>query len=799
MRFFAAVLTSSLLAAFAVAALLLGAHLLLLFPLTVVYEVWKRRHLRRFAGAPFRGRVSVIVPAYNEEKTVRACVESILASTYPDLQVVVVNDGSTDETERCLEDLAAGGRIRYLSQPNGGKARALNAGIAASDGEVIVFTDADSTFLPRTVELMVRWFADPGIQAVCGNDTPLSERTPLQKVLTVTTHLGTGFVRRALSAIGVLPIITGNLGAVRREALQAVGGFRAVWGEDLDLTFRLHLEKKRVVFDPDPIVRAECPAGLRGLFLQRVRWVRSYLKITRMFPQLLWPPSAPPFSVYLPFNAFAQIVVPLLQLLSLPLAYRLLASSDETLTVGVRVIFFLGLGTFLAVSAYSILLDRDPKTLRHLPLAAVLIVPLSFCYDFVVVWSVWQELRGQPERWEKTERLPAGWLGRWGGAGLGFASVILLLSVAGAARVSSRPPSLLRSLPQAPAVSMKIARYPRGRDIALATHLDSFSDWSEATRSVLENPDARGVKLVAVGAGRPEWTYFRWEGHRERWSSTQSGERGDVLNQTALALRRYGHETAAIVDLYAPGTIKARPDLAAVRFDGLKSPEQVCFTELVDGAYGRDVLEMVRALARKYPFDAIALTELSYRSFCFDDRCLASYRKASGRPRWPLDRSGTANTDDPSIWKWRSEKMEGFLREIARAVHAEGKKLYVDVPVSWTDLSRRGKDSGLDYELVLRHADRIIVWDYFAMENRDPAVSEEIARDLSARFPPDRVFLSIGLWAPGGSVDPRSLRSALEHSLKGGIQNIWITPNYLLTAAHWSAVTAALGRPEERN
>jgi cellulose synthase/poly-beta-1,6-N-acetylglucosamine synthase-like glycosyltransferase len=782
-------LTGSFLAAFAVAALLLGVHLLLLFPLTVVYEVWKRRRLRWLASSPFRGRVSVIVPAYNEERSLRACVDSILASSYREIEVVVVNDGSTDGTERSVADLIESGRIVYVAQENGGKARALNAGIAAARGEVVVFTDADSVFGPETVGLMARWFADPDVSAVCGNDTPLSARTPLQKVLAVTTHIGTGFVRRALSVAGVLPIVTGNLGAVRRECLRKIGGFRPVWGEDLDLTFRLQRERMRIVFDPDPTVRAECPGDLRGLWHQRIRWVRSYLKITRMFPELLWPPTAPPFSCYLPFNAFAQIVVPFLQLLSVPLAFRLALSSGDAFTVGVRFLFFLGLGTFLAVATYSILLDRDFRALWYLPLSALLIVPLSFFYDIVVVSSVWQELRKKPERWQQIERLPTGWLGRWGGASLGAAGLVLL-ALAGLARVSTRAP-----LPEASLPEVRSARYPRAREVVLATHLDSWPEWSQAVQSVLQNPDALGAKMIAVGAGRLEWTFFQWKGHRDRWSSTQAGERNDVLNQTVLALERRGFETAAIVDLYGPRAIETRPGLAAVRFDGQRSLEQVCFTELVSGGYGRDLLEMVEYLTRRYPVAAIALTELSYRAFCFDDRCLASYRRSTGRHRWPLDPSGTVNTDDPSIWEWRSAKMEAFLGEVAGVVHREGKKLFVDVPVSWSDFARHGKDSGLDYTRVLRQADRIVVWDYFAMEGRGPAVSEDLARDLSMNFPADRVFLSVGLWAPSGAVDPRSLQSALEHALRGGIPNIWITPNYLLTRAHWSAVTAALGKP----
>ena len=201
---------------------LLGLQSLLFFPLTLLYEAWKRHTLA--ALAPFGGKVSVIVPAYNEERTLRSTLLSLLDSDYPDLEIIVVNDGSTDHTEQQIADLIEHKRVIYLCQANAGKASALNRGIAAASGEIILYTDADSLFLPETVSQMARWFADPFIDAVCGNDMPLYPQTPIHRFLTITTHIGTGYVRRALSAIGCLQIISGNLGAIRKSVLQEIGG-----------------------------------------------------------------------------------------------------------------------------------------------------------------------------------------------------------------------------------------------------------------------------------------------------------------------------------------------------------------------------------------------------------------------------------------------------------------------------------------------------------------------------------------------------------------------------------------------
>src|SRR6267142_2721520 len=292
---------------FGLVVFLLGIQGMLYFPLTIAYESWKRRALRRLA--PSRERVSVVVPAYNEERTIRVAVETLLESEYPDLEVIVVDDGSQDGTADRLLDLHQQGRIRLIRQQNAGKAAALNAGIAAATGEVVLYTDADSLFLRETVAKTVRWFADPSVDAVCGNDVPLRARTGLQKLLAVTTHIGTGYVRRALSVIGCLPMNFVNMALV--PALQAF------------LLLALPL------------------ALTRG-----------------------WLPIDGPWEV---------------------------AS-------------WLGLSFFFAVAIYAILLDRDPGDLLYLPWGA-LIVPVSYFYNAVALYSWWKEMRKAEEKWEKIRRL----------------------------------------------------------------------------------------------------------------------------------------------------------------------------------------------------------------------------------------------------------------------------------------------------------------------------------------------------------------------------------------------------------
>ena len=779
--------------AFGLAVFLLGLQGALYFPLTLVYEVWKARALRRLA--PFRGRVSVIVPAYEEERTIRDTVETVLASEWPDLEVLVVDDGSRDGTSAAVRDLAEAGRIVLVRQENAGKAAALNAGIARSTGEVVLYTDADSVFLPDTVAKMARWFGDPRVDAVCGSDAPLRPRTALQKLLVVTTHVGTGFVRRALSVLNCLPIISGNLGAIRRRVLDEIGGFERIWGEDLEITFRLHRHRKRIVFDPEPTVLAECPATLDALWRQRVRWVRSYLQIAFRFPDLFFRPSRWPFSLYLPLNFASMSIVPAAQvvlLLLLPLA----ASEGWVRFRGpLDVLAWIGLAFFYLVATYAILIDRSPRDLRWL-VHGLLIVPLSYFYNAVVLHSWWKELAGAEARWDKLERRPA--LARAAGP-----AAWITAFVAGAAAVSlavglvwlGRPAGSAPFSAAAVAGMFRPPARPAFR-LGLSTHFDAWPDWHDAITSVVRRPLVRQAEVVGVGAGRVEWTYFRWKGHEDAWSNHQRGEPElDLLMEAARAFRAEGLEVAAFVDLYAPAWIAAHPGSAAVHSDGKPSPQQVSLAELADGAFGARVVEMIEEIAARYPVDAVDVTEAAYGDTSFGKADLASFRALTGRRDWPRDVHGHVDVDDPAVWEWKCTLFERFAEKAARAVRRHGKRLYLDVAASWKDLSRNGRDFGHDYGRLLRVADRVVVWDYFAFEGLPPSASGELARHLAASFPASHFDVSIGLWGRGGvAIGPADFDAALESALSGGATQVWVTPNDQVTDEHWATVLRRLGR-----
>ena len=182
--------------------------------------------------------VSVLIPCFNEEKVIVASVARILHSNWNRLEVLVLDDGSKDTTAaRVREAFGEEPRVRLMSFENGGKAKALNRGLAEAQGEIIVALDADTLFPGDTIGQLVRWFADPRVGAVAGNavvGNRLNLVTRWQALEYVTAQ---NLERRALAALGAVTVVPGAVGAWRRAALEQLGGYpHDTLAEDQDLT-----------------------------------------------------------------------------------------------------------------------------------------------------------------------------------------------------------------------------------------------------------------------------------------------------------------------------------------------------------------------------------------------------------------------------------------------------------------------------------------------------------------------------------------------------------------------------------
>jgi cellulose synthase/poly-beta-1,6-N-acetylglucosamine synthase-like glycosyltransferase/peptidoglycan/xylan/chitin deacetylase (PgdA/CDA1 family) len=261
---------------------------------------------RRLAPPPLPAEpplVTVLIPAYNEAKVIAASVQRILGSAYPNLEVIVVDDGSIDGTSAVVSDNFAGNaRVTLLTIPNGGKAGALNLGLQHANGDVIVALDADTQFEPETIGKLVRWFDDPRIGAVAGNakvGNRISLITLWQALEYITAQ---NLERRALAALDCITVVPGAVGAWRRAALADAGGFPAdTLAEDQDLTIAIQRLGFRIRFDADAIAWTEAPDTARGLAKQRFRWAFGTL-------QCLWKHRAATFARR--YGALGMVAIP---------------------------------------------------------------------------------------------------------------------------------------------------------------------------------------------------------------------------------------------------------------------------------------------------------------------------------------------------------------------------------------------------------------------------------------------------------------------------------------------------------
>jgi cellulose synthase/poly-beta-1,6-N-acetylglucosamine synthase-like glycosyltransferase/peptidoglycan/xylan/chitin deacetylase (PgdA/CDA1 family)/spore germination protein YaaH len=233
-----------------------------------------RKPIPRDPGGPFMPKVTVIIPAFNEERVIEVSIRRILASAYQNLDVIVADDGSSDRTSEIVgTTFGDNPRVRLMTLVNGGKAKALNKALTIADGEIIVALDADTQFEEETIGRLVRWFADPKIGAVAGNAKVGNRFNLVTRWQGVEYTTAQNLERKALTRFDAIMVVPGAVGAWRRKALTDVGGYpENTLAEDQDLTIAIQRRKWKVGYDEDAVAWTEAPESFRALAKQRFRW-----------------------------------------------------------------------------------------------------------------------------------------------------------------------------------------------------------------------------------------------------------------------------------------------------------------------------------------------------------------------------------------------------------------------------------------------------------------------------------------------------------------------------------------------
>jgi len=243
--------------------------------------------------------VSIIVPVYNEEKVITESVRSLLELNYSNYEIIIVNDGSSDNTNEVAESLVGYRKGRYgevkislINKPNGGKAKALNAGIRFSKAEIVLCMDGDSQLSEDSLLLSVRHFANSQIGAVAGNVKVMNRGKFFTDLQALEYIEGLNMARSAQSFINLVNIIPGPVGLFRKKAVEEAGYYSSdTFAEDADMTLKLLANGWKIYYEQNAVSYTEAPVKLQQLLKQRYRWTRGILQSIRKHKKLLLNPT----------------------------------------------------------------------------------------------------------------------------------------------------------------------------------------------------------------------------------------------------------------------------------------------------------------------------------------------------------------------------------------------------------------------------------------------------------------------------------------------------------------------------
>ncbi|GJQ49271.1 putative membrane protein [Candidatus Kuenenia stuttgartiensis] len=314
-------------------------------------------------------KFSILIPAYNEEKSISTCLDSLLSVTYPDKEIIVIDDASSDHTVKEVETFASRGVILVKREKNGGRAAALNSGLSRATGEIVVTTDADTGVSPHWLTLFERHFADEEVIAVGGAYKAQNKGNPLANATSVLDQILNGTFRKTF----IPNKVSGVNSAIRRDTLLDLGGFNesAWWSEDSELGWKLDKTGK-VIYDPENVVYTQYPDTWEGIWRRKFYWGYAMgLKFRQHMPFRL--------KLWIRPTVFMALFVSLVVFLA-------------TIPCGMRVYFVPGLffGTLLSaltlvyvpIGAIVMIRTGDTGLAKTLPLLAILPIFREFAYVY---------------------------------------------------------------------------------------------------------------------------------------------------------------------------------------------------------------------------------------------------------------------------------------------------------------------------------------------------------------------------------------------------------------------------------
>jgi len=353
-------------------------------------------------------KVSVIVPAYNEEINAVGSIENLLRTDYPNYEIIFVDDGSKDGTFRKVQHAFEGNpKLRVLTKPNGGKASALNFGIQHSEAEFVICIDADTKLMPDAVSKLMMHFGDlkyhsgKKVGAVAGNVKVGNTVNLLTRWQSIEYISSQNFDRKAFAYLNAITVVPGAIGAFRKLAIEEAGGFTTdTLAEDCDLTIRMLRCNYIIENENNAIAMTEAPETAKMFIKQRFRWSFGVM-------QTFWKNRDMLFSnqnialgwIALPNILIFQYIIPSI----IPLADVLMLIGlkfGNTGRIGKYYLVFLLVDLGVAILAFSFEKEKLSKLIWLIPQRLV----WRWLLWFVLFKSFRRAIKGELQHWGVLKR-----------------------------------------------------------------------------------------------------------------------------------------------------------------------------------------------------------------------------------------------------------------------------------------------------------------------------------------------------------------------------------------------------------
>lgn len=383
-----------------------------LYPLREKIRYIKNLRLRQQKGlSEFKPKVSVIIPAWNEGVGVIKTLDSALNNGYDNLEVVLINDGSTDNSDSLIKDYIKdlkkkrnnlASRLCYIYKQNGGKGRALNTGIQAAKGDILLTVDADSALQRGAIKNLVKYFLDDQIMAVVGNVEVVNSSTLVGLAQKLEYFFGF-YNKRAHALLGAEYIFGGACAAFRREVFDKIGLFDAEnKTEDIEMSMRTKFYGMKSTYAEDVVCYTEGASDVKSLVAQRIRWKKGRLDTFKKYRSMFFSTEdhhngflaffVLPFSMLTEIALFFEPIA-----IAIMIAYVIITSEYLSLALGIMYILLV----FVTVPLFH---SRPrPHYMLYFPFW-----PLFYFLDWIEFVAVFKSLKmirqGQQVEWQSWNR-----------------------------------------------------------------------------------------------------------------------------------------------------------------------------------------------------------------------------------------------------------------------------------------------------------------------------------------------------------------------------------------------------------